>query len=50
MPTRENLPEFTVWCPKNITGNEEGQVQISLDRLLRGCGQSECLDEAVRNH
>jgi len=35
MPGREKLSEFTDWCAKHITGDEKGQAQIFLDRLLQ---------------
>ena len=34
MPSREKLSEFAVWCGKHLTGDEKGQAQLFLDRLL----------------
>lgn len=44
MPSRDKLAEFTAWCGKNITGDEKGQAQIFLDRLLQAFGQAGSLD------
>jgi len=45
MPSPEKLAEFTAWCVKSITGDEQGQAQISLDRLFQAFRQPGSLDE-----
>jgi len=39
VPNADKLAEFAAWRQKNITGDEKGQAQISLDRLFQAFGQ-----------
>jgi hypothetical protein len=39
MPSREKLAESVAWCQKHITGDEKGEAQIFLDRLVQAFGQ-----------
>jgi len=33
MPSRDKLVEFTAWCAQHVTGDEQGDAQLFLDRL-----------------
>ncbi len=44
MPSREKLSEFIAWCQSHITGDENGQAQIFLNRLFQAFEQQGCLD------
>ena len=46
MPSLENLSEFTAWCFRHITGDEEGQAQIFLDWRFQAFVQTGSLDDA----
>ena len=48
MPSRDKLSDFTAWCAKQITGDEKGEAQIFLGRLIQAFGQSGSLDEIAR--
>jgi hypothetical protein len=39
MSREQKLAEFVAWADKNITGDENGQAQIFLDRLFQAFGQ-----------
>ena len=41
---KDRLESFVEWAGQNITGDEKGQAQIFLDRLLQAFGQKGCLD------
>ena len=44
MSREEKLREFVAWCQRHITGDEKGQAQIFLDRLVQAFGQPGALD------
>ena len=44
MSREQKLAEFGAWTDKNITGDEKGQAQIFLDRLVQAFGQQASLD------
>jgi SAM-dependent methyltransferase len=44
MPDKETLSKFVSWVQANVTGDEKGQAQIFLDRLLQAFGQPGSLD------
>ena len=46
MSDSDKLAEFTAWCARNITGDEKGQAQIFLDRLLQALERGGGLDKA----
>jgi SAM-dependent methyltransferase len=43
-PDRERLEAFVEWTRANITGDEKGQAQIFLDRLMQAFGHAGSLD------
>jgi hypothetical protein len=44
MSREAQLSQFAAWVQHNITGDEKGQAQISLDRLFQAFGQPGVLD------
>jgi hypothetical protein len=44
VPNPDGPAEFTAWCERHITGDENGPAQIFLDRHFQAFGQSDCLD------
>ena len=46
MPTdrKQPLGDFVNWVKANVTGDEEGEAQIFLDRLFQALGHKGCLD------
>ncbi|MDQ7036387.1 MAG: N-6 DNA methylase [Anaerolineae bacterium] len=44
MSREERLTEFIQWWRDNITGDEKGEAQIFLDRLLQACGHPGALE------
>lgn len=41
---KQRLAEFARWVAENITGDENGQSQIFLDRLFQAFGQKGVLE------
>jgi len=44
MASPQKPADFVAWTQKNITGDEKGEAQIFLDRLLQAFGQPGLLD------
>ena len=44
MSREAQFSQFAAWVQHNITGDEKGQAQISLDRLFQAFGQPGVLD------
>jgi SAM-dependent methyltransferase len=44
MVQAEKLEAFVTWCRSHVTGDEKGQAQVFLDRLLQAFGQAGSLD------